>query len=200
MTTILTETSYVTVNNLPEDLSLSTDDFSDFWNQHPSNRHIIKIFGKECTTPRWFQVYGVSNYTYSGSTFPTQPITPFLQRYLDWANETDTSNDPHKYNMVLVNWYGSGNDYIGWHRDDEKQIVPDSDVMTISFGGERKFKIKYDPVKKNETKLKITHDYITKNNSYLIMGGTFQSEFKHHIPKSKTMTEPRISITFRKFK
>lgn len=197
---MLTESSYVTVNDLPDDLALTPEQFSEFWEKHPPERHVIKVYGKECTTPRWFQVYGVSDYAYSGTTFPTKQIPPFLQRYLDWANETDEGdNSQHKYNMVLVNWYGSGNDYIGWHRDDEKQIVPDSDVMTISFGGERKFKIKYESVKKTDSQIKITRDYITKNNSYLIMGGTFQSEFKHHIPRSKTMTEPRISITFRKF-
>jgi hypothetical protein len=47
--------------------------------------------------------------------------------------------------------------------------ILDSNVMTISFGGERKFKIKYEPVKKTDNQLIITRDYITKNNSYLIM-------------------------------
>lgn len=196
---MLTDTSYVKTGELPVELSLSPAQFSDFWDTHPTERHTIRIFGKDCLTPRWFQVYGVDAYTYSGSIFPTQSITSFLQKYLDWANEGETD----KYNMVLVNWYGSGKDYIGWHRDDEKQIIPNSDVMTISFGGERIFKIRYDPIKKFANRSPpevITNRFVTANNSFLIMGGAFQSEYKHHIPATKKDVQPRISITFRKFK
>ena len=196
---MLTDTSYVKVGELPANLALSPSGFAELWDTHSEERHVIRIFGKECTTPRWFQVYGVEDYSYSGSTFPTREITPFLQRYLDWANEGETD----KYNMILVNWYGSGRDYIGWHRDDEKQIIPDSDVMTISFGGERRFKIKYDPIKKfaNKRPPEVkTHEMLTTNNTFLVMGGTFQSEYKHHIPATKKEVSPRISLTFRKFK
>ena len=196
---MLTDTSYIRTGELPTGLKLSPDEFSEFWDTHPIERHVIRIFGKDCVTPRWFQVYGVDDYSYSGSTFPTLPVTPFLQKYLDWANESETD----KYNMVLVNWYGSGRDYIGWHRDDEKQIIPDSDVMTVSFGGERRFKIKYDPIKKFADKpppeVK-THEFVTADNSFLVMGWTFQSEYKHHIPSTAKNVQPRISITFRKFK
>ena len=99
--------------------------------------------------------------------------------------------------MVLVNWYKDGTDYIGAHRDDEKQIIPQTNVMTISFGAERTFRIRHDPKQGKGTLAKV--DYKVKSNSFLIMGGNFQEEFKHEIPKTKKVLSSRISITLRKF-
>jgi alkylated DNA repair dioxygenase AlkB len=185
----MTATSWIQESALPDELQLTDDTFTQIWNMKPGKRQKIKMFGKEVEFPREQQVYGVENYTYSGVTFSTQEIPPLLQSYIDWANETD--NDVHKYNMILINWYINGSDYIGYHKDDEKMIIANTSVMTISFGVERKMKIK-------DNNKKHIMDIPMINNHYMIMGGTFQNEFYHSIPKTKKQGK-RISITLRKF-
>ena len=201
-----TPKSWVGYGSLPEDMHLNRTQYDALWDMRPKTRHNIKLFGKECTIPREQMVYGVDNYTYSGKVFPSQPIPESLQYYLDWANkfescltnQDDTTYIP--YNMILVNWYKDGTDYIGQHRDDEKQIIPQTNVMTISFGAERKFRVRHDPKKGEKIEAIAKQDYTVKNNSFLIMGGHFQEEFKHEIPKTKKVLNSRISITLRKFK
>ena len=203
----LTENSWIAYGSLPDEMKLKHKSFYEaLWEMRPKERHTIKLFGKECTLPREQTVYGVDNYSYSGKAFPSQPIPPMIQVYLDWANEFESglSNKDGTnyipYNMVLVNWYKDGTDYIGAHRDDEKQIIPQTNVMTISFGAERIFRVKHAPKQgKADDELK-KKDYKVTDNSFLIMGGHFQDEFKHEVPKTKKVLRSRVSITLRKFK
>ena len=202
----LTENSWVATGLLPEELQLDEHLYNSLWEMRPNERHTIKLFGKHCTLPREQIVYGVDNYTYSGKVFPSQAIPPVLQTYLDWTNKLEldiaTKNKTNyiPYNMILVNWYHDGTDYIGAHRDDEKQIILQSNVMTISFGAERKFRVRHIPIKGDIIPELSKKDYIVTNNSFLIMGGHFQDEFKHEVPKTKKVFQSRISITLRKFK
>jgi len=202
----LTSKSWIGYGSLPDNMLLNGLQYEALWNMRPQTRYKIKLFGKECTIPRDQMVYGVDNYSYSGTAFPSQPIPEILQGYLDWANnfESNITNTDQTnyipYNMILVNWYKDGTDYIGQHRDDEKQIIPQTNVMTISFGAERNFRIRHDPKKGEKNESIGKQDYLVKDNSFLIMGGHFQDEFKHEIPKTKKVLKSRISITLRKFK
>ena len=192
----LTDHSWIGTGILPDEICLQTDDeFTELWDMRPGFRNKIEIFGKVHDMPREQQVYGVSQYTYSGTTFDTKEVPPIIQRYVDWANNNHRQGKS-PYNMVLINWYHDGKDNIGWHADNEKEIIPGTDVMTISFGQSRMFKVKHN------TDKEITRNIPTQHNGYIIMGGDFQKEFKHSIPKTtkKTSQSPRISITLRCFK
>ena len=81
--------------------------------------------------------------------------------------------------------------YIGPHSDNERQIEIGSPILAVSLGAERVFRIRADK--------KIVLDLKMPDNSYVIMGGKMQQQFTHEVPKSKRVTERRISITFRKF-
>ena len=96
-------------------------------------------------------------------------------------------------NGILVNWYKDGEDYIGWHSDDESQIDQNAPIYTISLGDTRTFKIR-----EKKDKKKVTN-YELEDNDYLIMGGEFQKNYQHHLPKRKKCKNSRISITIRKF-
>lgn len=194
----LTKTSWIETGFLLEELCINknSQEFETLWNMRPGFRNKIKLFGKEHDMPREQQVYGVSRYTYSGATFETiEDVPPYLSVCLAWANRNIKDGEP-KYNMILVNWYFDGADNIGWHKDNEKEIIPGTDVLTISFGQSRKFKIKHDTIPD------LKRDIPTRNNGYIVMGGGFQKEFKHSIPKTsnKKNQGQRISMTFRKFK
>ena len=194
----LTEKSWIETGFLPEELCIDehSPEFETLWNMRPGYRNKIKLFGKEYDMPREQQVYGVSHYTYSGTTFETiEDVPPYLSDCLAWANMNIKDGDP-KYNMILVNWYFTGVDNIRLQKEDEKEIIPGTDVLTISFGQSRKFKIKHDTISD------LKRDIPTRHNGYIVMGGDFQKEFKHSIPKTSDRKNQgrRISITFRKFK
>ena len=203
----LSDQSWVTYGELPGDLRMNTEEYDELWESRPGFKNKINIFGKVHDIPRQQMVYGVKNYTYSGTKFECQSIPENLKQYLDWANRgvgEKENNNKIKYNMILVNWYENGMDNIGSHRDDEQEIIPHTNVMTISFGTPRIFRIRYNPktkqIRENTNTEVDKKDYILNNNTYFVMGGNFQDEFKHEIPKQKKIKSSRISITFRKFK
>ena len=95
-----------------------------------------------------------------------------------------------EYNGILVNKYFNGQDYISAHSDDEENL-DDSGVVAISWGEKRRFRIR----KKGE---KGYQDFPMVSGSMLQMGGDFQSEFTHEIPRETKVDGVRISFTFRK--
>lgn len=165
-------------------------DFQELWNLRPEKSNTIFIFNKEIEIPRKQQCYGKS-YNFSGKEHVSLDIPPIIQYYIDLANEID-EDKTNLFNMALVNWYENGNEYIGYHSDDEKQLIKDSPIYCFSFGQERDFLLK-DKITKKVTKI------ILENQSLVIMGGACQRTHKHSIPKRLKIKNPRISITLRKF-
>lgn len=53
------------------------------------------------------------------------------------------------FNSLLLNRYKGGNDYVGWHADDEKLYGPTPEIASLSFGCERDFFLKKKPCKKS---------------------------------------------------
>jgi len=126
-------------------------------------------------------------YKYSNQIMGSQPLSNNLLKLLEFINTKFNSN----FNGILVNQYMDGNNSIGAHSDDETKLDK-SGVIAISYGANRKFRIR------NKFTKKIEKDIIMENNSILHMGGKFQKEFTHEIPIEKKVKEPRISFTFRK--
>lgn len=189
---ILKNDSWLESGNIPNQILEDEKTFKNIWEMHPETIHKIKIFGKELNTPRWQQSYGI-DYKFSGTTSKAQPIPDILKPYLQWANKNEINNGrTGDLNGILLNWYKDGEHNIGWHSDSESELDNTRPIYTISLGADRKFKIKH-------IKSGATNDYIVNNGSYIIMGGEMQKHYKHSVPKSKKVTEPRISITIRKF-
>ena len=175
---------------LPYNLIFTKEMYNELWNMKPNKPSKVKLFGKEFDTPRLHCCYG-KPYLFNGSDNHIKTIPDIIKPILEWANNREKQlNRKTKFNQVLINWYRDGNDYIGWHSDNEKQIKLNTSIYTISLGIPRKFKIR-----SNNKEEKI--DFILENNSYFVMGGEFQKYYKHHIPKSTKITESRISITLR---
>ena len=105
---------------------------------------MIKIFGKIYETPRYQQAFG-KDYYFSGNVSKSLPIPELFKKYLNYFSEKYNCN----FNMLLINWYENGEHYIGLHSDDEKQIVPKTPVISISFGATRKLTIKKQNNKRN---------------------------------------------------
>lgn len=174
----------------PDFLSVSYDSFREIWNLSNNVKHYsIKMFGKTSPIPRKQSLYSdVENlsYKFSGMKIEAQPIPQPILKLLE--------NKSFDYNAVFVNWYRDGSDYISAHSDDEKDLIPNSEIVSISLGETRIFRVKSKLNKIDK------YDFRLSNGSLYIMGGDFQKEFTHEIPKSKKLNGKRINITLRKFK
>lgn len=181
----LTEKSWIEYYTLPKDIEFSLFHFGIIWSMRPKSTNKIKIYGKECEMKRLQQVYG-QDYTFSGTLHKSKPIPIIFNCLIEYFNKRYSRN----YNMVLVNWYRDGNDCIGFHSDSEKQIKPNTEIITISIGEPRDFVIKNLEIKKTIT---------MENNTFITMGGACQTELKHAVPPRKSVMNERISITLREF-
>lgn len=97
------------------------------------------------------------------------------------------------FNSCLLNYYPSGEDGMGWHADNEKELGENPIIASLSLGAERKFSLKH-----NKTKEKL--DLLLENGSLLLMSGEIQHYWKHSLPKTKRVQSPRLNLTFRTIK
>ncbi len=146
----------------------------------------VKMFGKQILQPRLQCWMGEKNYTYSGLKMVPEAWHPALLPIVKTLEETfDIA-----INSVLINLYRDGKDYMGYHRDNEKELGDEPVICSLSLGQARKFVLrKRDRSEKRE--------YMLTSGSLLVMRGDTQQEWEHALPKSLRVTEPRINLTFR---
>ena len=94
------------------------------------------------------------------------------------------------FNSCLLNYYPSGDDGMGYHADDEKELGEQPVIASLSLGATRKFVFKH---KKTQDKVEL---YL-ESGQLIVMHGDTQSFWKHSITKTKTVATGRISLTFR---
>ena len=96
------------------------------------------------------------------------------------------------FNSALITMYKDGNDYIGFHSDDEPEIIDNSKIVTVSLGETRQiqFRPKTNKSTCGETSFSLVHGTVYS------MSKESQDSYQHSIPKDNSKT-PRISITFR---
>ena len=58
------------------------------------------------------------------------------------------------FNSLLLNRYKGGNDYVGWHSDDEKLYGLTPEIASVSFGCDRDFFLKKKPCKTSNGMIK----------------------------------------------
>jgi alkylated DNA repair dioxygenase AlkB len=144
----------------------------------------VVIFGKHITTKRLTAWYGEGNYTYSNVM--KQPISWTLELLGLKGIVEDLTGA--KFNSCLLNFHQDGSEGIGWHSDDEKEMG--SVIASISLGAKRRFLFKH-KVTKEVAELDL------EPGSVLVMKGDTQKFWKHSLPKSTKVKEPRINLTFR---
>lgn len=151
----------------------------------------VIMFGKKITTKRKMAWHGDmdKNYTYSAIQRVPLPWTKELL-YLKKLAEEKTSS---QFNSCLLNYYASGEEAMGWHSDNESMLVKHSTIASFSFGAERKFVLKH-----KTTKQKV--EIILEHGSLLSMENEIQDHWKHALPKSMSLKQARINLTFRLIK
>lgn len=177
----------------PEDLYAQILEDVDFESKN------IKMFGKNIPLPRLISYHSnvLNSYKYSGISNMSKEMLPFMNVLCERFQEISKllmnpsgKIDNNLPNSCLVNYYRNGEDYIGWHADDELKSYVLNPIYSISLGDERIFQFR------NETTGRIT-DIKLSNGSLLIMyGNELQIKYKHRIPKSSSKAG-RLNLTFR---
>lgn len=157
--------------------------------QTPWQQPEVVLFGRQLPVPRLVAWYGDSDarYRYSGMTHQPLPWTPLLaeirQRLIDSLGQP--------LNGVLLNYYRDGQDSMGWHSDDERELGAEPLVASLSLGGERRFDLR----RKGGTR--IEHSLQLAHGSLLVMSGQTQHHWQHQVAKTRKPCAPRLNLTFR---
>ncbi|MCQ8104823.1 alpha-ketoglutarate-dependent dioxygenase AlkB [Methylomonas sp. SURF-2] len=153
----------------------------------PDNRYAFA--GRQFVLPRlqtWHADAGV-RYSYSNNLLHTRPWTePLLQIRADVEQRLDC-----RFNSVLVNYYRNGDDFVGWHADDEPELADSPAIASLSFGAARPLLFRH----------KIsgeTGGLVLPRGSLLLMKPAFQSHWLHSVPRDGRITGQRINLTFRR--
>jgi alkylated DNA repair dioxygenase AlkB len=146
------------------------------------------IFGKHIITARKVAWYGDARYSYTYSGRTKQALLwneelLALKALVEKLTQT-------KFNSCLLNLYHDGNEGMAWHSDDEKSLGHNTTIVSLSLGAERKFSLKH---KRESHPVVVTLEH----GSLLVMKDATQSHWLHSVPKSKRISIPRISLTFR---
>jgi alkylated DNA repair dioxygenase AlkB len=162
-------------------------------NETPWRQAELVIYGKRVKMPRLTCWYGDPGATYVYSGLRNEPL-PWTEALAELrAKVEQTTKRP--FNSVLMNYYRTGDDYMSWHRDDERELGRTPDIASVSVGVTRRFQFReakpLADVKRQTYELELT------NGSLLLMRGDTQKVWEHGIPKVRNVTEPRINLTFR---
>lgn len=149
----------------------------------------LLMFGKLVRTARKVAWVGDPEclYTYSGVQKIPQGWTTELTQM---RNKLEQFTG-HTYNSCLLNLYHTGEEGMGWHSDNEKELDSAVPIASVSLGARRKFAFRH---KQDKT----TSSVFLEHGSLLIMHPPIQEYWQHSLLKTKTVASPRINLTFRK--
>lgn len=190
-------------------------EYLHYLNKHiPWTRPTIRVFGKPCVQPRdvcYIASEGLKELSYSG-------YKPDAHSWDDFPPLKEILDEVHKafpgshFNSLLLNRYNSGNDYVGWHADDEKLYGDNPEIASISFGCERDFLLKKRSYKKSQGEVEgeppskrlkknngvEQYSFNLKHGSLLLMRGNTQRDWLHSVPKRLKAGSTRVNLTFRR--
>ncbi|KAH3888834.1 DNA oxidative demethylase ALKBH2-like [Dreissena polymorpha] len=156
----------------------------------------VQIYGKWHDIPRKQVAHGDEGlaYSFSNNTVPARPWTPFLSAIRDVISQKTGYN----FNFVLINRYKDGQDHMGEHRDDEKDLVFGHPIASLSLGQSRDFLFKHaDARGKNATRSIETVKILLEHGSLLMMKHPTNVFWYHSLPQRKRLMNVRINMTFR---
>ena len=181
------------VNDLGIVIDYPSPLFYNLVTELPWQEDIVTLFGKTHVTTRQIVWMGDSDidYQYSGHTRQTIPWTDTVfhvkhhieQKLLDLGIDAN-------FNSCLLNYYPSGEDGMGYHADNERELGKQPVIASLSLGATRKFVFKH---KKTQDKVEL---YL-ESGQLIVMHGETQNFWKHSITKTKKVATGRISLTFR---
>ncbi len=158
------------------------------WKELEWRQYDITLFGRLMPQPRLSAWYGESGTRYKYSGLQLEPMSwhPELEKLRSQLEEKLGES----FNSVLANAYRNGNDSMGWHADDEKELGEDPLVASISLGAARRFLVR----RKNR---RGSEGIWLESGSLLVMKRGCQSIYRHAVPKTGSTSRLRLNLTFR---
>jgi len=165
---------------------------ADFYYSHllkvtPWREYQMPMYDKIVTAPRMVAWYGSSEESSENALAWTPELLALKEKV---ENETGL-----EFNAVLLNLYRNGSDSVAWHSDREHQIGSNPNIASVTFGQTRPFRFRH-KTRKDIRQLKIP----LHHGTLLLMHGSTNTFWEHHIPKSAKQMLPRINLTFRQVK
>jgi alkylated DNA repair dioxygenase AlkB len=163
----------------------------------PWEQKTITLYGETHDVPRLTAWYGDPGMTYHYSGIVNHPH-PWTGRLNEIKREVERMTGA-TFNSCLLNLYQHGKHHVSLHADDEPGLVIGAPIASVSLGGTRRFRVVrniYPPPlkKRNNYSLEL------RDGDLVVMGGDFQTHWKHGISKTTKEVDPRINLTFRKFR
>lgn len=148
----------------------------------------VRMFGRMLTLEREVAWYGDADltYTYSGVPRHSLPWIPVLAELKHRVEQLVGSS----FNACLLNRYHHGRQGMGWHADNEASLGPEPVIASLSLGAARPFAFQH---QQNGQKISL----LLESGSLLLMRGATQHAWKHALPKTARVKNPRINLTFR---
>ena len=172
----------------------------------------ITLFGKKVAEPRLSAWYGDvgKNYTYSGKmqvpllwheallTIKNdiektifEQFSARFTKFEKFSKSATAETQNLSFNSVLCNYYRNGQDSMGFHADNEKELGINPVIASVNFGESRRFIFR----RRDDTSVK--YELVLTHGSLLVMSGAMQHHWLHAVPKEPKRTKPRINLTFR---
>jgi len=171
------------------DADLADEWLSEISAKTPWSQPQIKLYGRSIAVPRLVAWYGDADahYRYSGFTHEPLAWTPLLvdirQRVQQQVGQ--------RLNGVLLNYYRDGQDAMGWHSDDERELGQQPLVVSLNLGATRRFDFRRKGASRIEYSISLEH------GSLLVMSGLTQHYWQHQIARTRKVRAPRLNLTFR---
>jgi len=95
------------------------------------------------------------------------------------------------FDSCLINLYRDGDDAVAWHADTVRKVMRDPLVATVSLGARRSFLVR--PAAGGA----VVRRYAPGEGDLIVMGGAMQHDWHHTVPREKSASGARMSITLR---
>jgi len=132
------------------------------------------------------------SYRFSGATVVARDENevPLLREIREWVEKLSGQ----AFNFCFINYYQTGDNTIGWHSDDEKDMINGATIGSLTFGASRDFQFR---LKKDKT---VKFELVLDDNMLVLMKHPTNRDWQHQLPRRKRVFEPRVNLTFRQFK
>ena len=150
----------------------------------PFRAEKIRLYGTEFVLTRQTAQYG-KNYRYNATAPQAHDWSPLLTDLRVLVQQAVGL----QFHCALCNLYPDGEAYIGWHHDADNPQV----IASLSLGAVRTLRF----ARTGSTRT--VYDMELGHGSLVLIPQAVNDRFKHMVPKNRSITQPRINVTFRRF-
>lgn len=165
--------------------------FNELTNDVPWTHGTYNMYGKAVQTPRLLYCMRDKDFDVT-KVYKVTESMEWTKNMLKLKKLVEKKTNK-TYSYAQLNYYRTGDDYIGYHTDSE---VQDGDVIaSISLGASRKFTFRQIDYKENDSDIYV----MDLDGGSLILMNEYAAKkrWKHELPKMKNIQDVRINITFR---